>query len=419
LRSKEQGMEIFTVITLLCGISTLFSFINARWIKLPSVIGVMLLAIISAIFTLFAGKFFPIFSHLVFVLSEEIDFSKTLLDIMLGFLLFASALHIDINKLRKNLYPVIVISTVGVVISAFLFGSITFYVTAWLGLNVPFIYCLVFGALAAPTDAVAVAALLKESKMPDKLENIISGESLFNDGIGIVLFITFLEIITVPEKTFSFGSVGLLFAQEVLGGFALGGVLGWIAYRMMRAVSDFQTVVLISITLVMVICVLSGMLHVSIPLAAVSSGLLVGSRCFDESAADPKTGEYLGRIWRLIDELLNTLLFVLIGLQLVSVSFTGSYIWIGTISIFSLLFARLLSIVLPLILLRRTLRIHINNSLILTWGGLRGGISVALALSLPDSPFRDLIITASFCIVVFSVLFQGLTLNKVINRLID
>lgn len=412
-------MEIFTVITLLCGISTFFSFINARWIKLPSVIGVMLLAIISALFTLFAGKFFPIFSHLVFVLSEEIDFSKTLLDIMLGFLLFASALHIDISKLRKNLYAVIVISTVGVVISAFLFGTITFYVTSWLSLHVPFIYCLVFGALAAPTDAVAVAALLKESKMPPRLENIISGESLFNDGIGIVLFITFLEIITVPDKAFSFGSVAVLFAQEVLGGFALGGALGWIAYRMMRSVSDFQTVVLISITLVMSICVLSGLLHVSIPLAAVSAGLLVGSRCFDTSAADPKTGEYLGRIWRLIDELLNTLLFVLIGLQLVSVSFTGSYIWIGTISIFSLLLARLLSIVLPLILLRRTLRIHINNSLILTWGGLRGGISVALALSLPDSPYRDLIITASFCIVVFSVLFQGLTLNKVINRLID
>jgi CPA1 family monovalent cation:H+ antiporter len=412
-------MEIFTVITLLCGISTLFSFINERWIKLPSIIGVMLLAIISALFTLFAGKFFPIFSHLVFVLSEEIDFSKTLLDVMLGFLLFASALHIDINKLRTNLYAVVVISTVGVVISAFLFGTMTFYVTGWLGLHVPYIYCLVFGALAAPTDAVAVAALLKESKMPPRLENIISGESLFNDGIGIVLFITFLEIITVPEKTFSVGSVALLFAQEVLGGFALGGALGWIAYRMMRAVSDFQTVVLISITLVMAICVLSGLLHVSIPLAAVSAGLLVGSRCFDESAADPKTGEYLGRIWRLIDELLNTLLFVLIGLQLVSVSFAGSYIWIGTISIFSLLLARLLSIVLPLVLLRRTLRIHINNSLILTWGGLRGGISVALALSLPDSPYRDLIITASFCIVVFSVLFQGLTLNKVINRLID
>lgn len=412
-------MEIFTVITLLCGISTLFSFINARWIKLPSVIGVMLLAIISALFTVFAGKFFPIFSHTVVVLSEEIDFSKTLLDVMLGFLLFASALHIDINKLRKNLYPVLLISTVGVVISAFLFGTMTFYITGWLGVHVPFIYCLIFGALAAPTDAVAVAALLKESKMPSRLENIISGESLFNDGIGIVLFITFLEIVTVPEKTFSFGSVSLLFAQEVLGGFALGGVLGWIAYRMMRSVSDFQTVVLISITLVMAICVLSGLLHVSIPLAAVSAGLLVGSRCFEESAADPRTGEYLGRIWRLIDELLNTLLFVLIGLQLVSVSFAGSYIWIGTISIFALLLARLLSIVLPLVLLRRTLHIHINNSLILTWGGLRGGISVALALSLPESPYRDMIITASFCIVVFSVMFQGLTLNKVINRLID
>ncbi|MBS7564819.1 sodium:proton antiporter [Mucilaginibacter sp. Bleaf8] len=411
-------MEVFEIVTLLFGISTLFSFINARWIKLPGVIGVMLLAIVAAIITLVAGKAFPLFTNLVLTLSDDIDFSKTVLDILLGFLLFASALHFDVNKLRENMRSVLTISTIGVIISAMLFAGMLYYVTGWFDVQLPAIYCMIFGALIAPTDAVAVSALLKESKMPSRLETIISGESLFNDGIGIVLFISFLDIATIPGKSFSFGGAALLFAQEVFGGLLLGGVLGWVAYRMMRVVNDFQTIVLISITLVMAICLLSGLLHVSIPLAAVAAGLLVGSRCFDQSAADPKTGEYLGRIWKLIDDLLNTLLFVLIGLQMVTVSFTADYLWIGFIAVFVLLLARLLSILLPVILLRRTLHIHLNNLFILTWGGLRGGISVALALSLPDTPYRELIITASFFIVVFSVICQGLTLNKVVNRLI-
>lgn len=412
-------MQLFTIITLLFGISSLFSFMNARWIRLPGVIGVMFLAMVTAIITPVSGKAFPAFSRVLLLLSQDIDFSKTVLDILLGFLLFASALHFDINKLKKNLRPVVIISTIGVVISAMLFAAMLYYVTGWLNAQVPIIYCLVFGALVAPTDAVAVSALLKNSKIPARLESIIFGESLFNDGIGIVLFISFSEIIATPGKKFSMAEAGLLFAQEVFGGLLLGSLLGWIAYRMMRSVADFQTTVLISITLVMAICMLAGILHVSVPLAAVAAGLLVGSRGFEGTAANPGTGEYLGRVWTLMDDLLNILLFVLIGLQLVTISFKAAYLWIGFISIFILLLARLLSIVLPIVLLRRTLRIPLNNTLILTWGGLRGGISVALALSLADNPFRELIITASFCIVVFSVLFQGLTLNKVVNRLIN
>jgi CPA1 family monovalent cation:H+ antiporter len=411
-------MPLFTIITSLFGISSLFSFINARWIKLPGVIGVMLLAIISSILTLVAGKTFPAFSQLILGLSDEIDFSKTVLDIMLGFLLFASALHFDTGKLKENLQSIAIISTIGVIISALLFAGMLYYITGWMNIQVPMLYCLVFGALIAPTDAVAVSALLKKSKMPARLESIISGESLFNDGIGIVLFISFTQIAATPGKGFSLQEASLLFAQEVFGGLLLGATLGWIAYRMMRAVADFQTTVLISITLVMTICMLSELLHVSIPLAAVAAGLFVGSRGFKGAAADPSTGEYLGKVWKLLDDLLNVLLFVLIGLQMVAISLKAVYLWIGLISIFILLLARLLSIVMPIVLLRRTLRIPINNIFILTWGGLRGGISVALALSLHDDLYKELIITASFCIVVFSVLFQGLTLNKVVNRLV-
>ncbi|SDF49619.1 sodium/proton antiporter, CPA1 family [Mucilaginibacter pineti] len=410
-------MNLFVIITFLFAISTLFSYVNARWIKLPGVIGVMVLAIVTALLTLVAGKALPGFSRFILDLSRSIDFSKTLLDVLLGFLLFASALHFDLNKLKENLRGVLIISTVGVLLSTLLFGGLLYFIVGLIHLPIPLIYCLLFGALISPTDAVAVAALLKKSKMPARLETIISGESLFNDGIGLVLFVTFLELTETPGKTFSLSVAAQLFAQEVFGGIVLGSVMGWLAYRMIRSVDDFQTIVLISITLVMGISVVAGLLHVSIPLAVVAAGLLIGSRCFGK---DPEhdTKEYLEKVWGLMDELLNTILFVLIGLQMVSVSFSWNYLLVGGLAIVILLIARGLSIILPIVFLRRSLKLQYSSIFILTWGGLRGGISVALALSLPDSPYREIILAGSFFIVVFSIVFQGLTLNKVVNKLI-
>ncbi|WP_432712405.1 cation:proton antiporter [Pedobacter sp.] len=410
-------MNLFTVITTLFAVSSIFSYINARWIKLPGVIGVMLLAIGSAMITVFAGKMVPQFTQLITELTASIDFSTTLLDILLGFLLFASALHFDVKKLRSNLKGVVIISTVGVLLSTLIFGTIFHYTAGLIGIEIPYIYCLVFGALVSPTDAVAVAALLKKTKMPSRLETIINGESLFNDGIGIVLFITFVGLAATPGTTISWSHTSLLFAQEVFGGLALGVVLGWIAFKMIKGIRDFQTIVMISLTLVMIISFVGSILHVSIPLAVVAAGLLIGSNPFGKEE-DAKLNEYLEQVWKLFDELLNTILFVLIGLQMVSVSFQSSYFIAGGIAILILLIARMLSIFLPVVLLRRSLSIQYNSILILTWGGLRGGISVALALSLQPSPYRELILTASFCIVVFSIIVQGLTLNKVVNKLV-
>jgi CPA1 family monovalent cation:H+ antiporter len=410
-------MNSFLIITLLFTVSSVFSYINTRWIKLPGVIGVMLLAIIAALIALVAGKALPGFSLVVHRLTGSIDFSKALLDVLLGFLLFASALHIDASRLRKDLRGVLIISTIGVILSTVLFAGMLYYVLALISMPVPFLYCLLFGALVAPTDAVAVSALLKRSKMPERLETIISGESLFNDGIGIVLFVTFLELSEAPGKGFSFTSAAALFAQEVFGGLLLGAALGCLAYRMMRSIDDFQTILLISLTLVMGLSFLAGMLHVSIPLAAVAAGLVVGSNPLSKTD-DQETDAYLERIWKLLDDLLNTVLFVLIGLQMVTVSFHASYLLVGALAILILLIARAISIFLPVALVRRSLRLKYNSILILTWGGLRGGISVALALSQPASPYRELILTGSFFIVVFSVVVQGLTLNKVVNRLI-
>lgn len=411
-------MDFFAVITTLLTISSIFSYINARWIKLPGVIGVMLLAIGSALLTIFAGKMLPDFTRLIQELSDSIDFSSTLLDILLGFLLFASALHFDIKKLKSNLQGVLIISTVGVLLSTLIFAALLHYALMYAGHEVPMIYCLVFGALVSPTDAVAVAALLKNTRMPSRLETIINGESLFNDGIGIVLFITFLGLAAVPGSQFSLTHTALLFGQEVFGGLLLGLLLGAIAYRMMRVIRDFQTIVMISLSLVMMISLLGSMLHVSIPLAVVAAGLLIGSKPFSDDE-ESRLNEYLQRIWALLDELLNTVLFVLIGLQLVMVFFSTDYFVAGAFAIVILLVARMLSIVLPIAFLKRSLRIQYNSVGILTWGGLRGGISVALALSLPPSPYRELILTASFCVVVFSILVQGLTLNKVVHRLLQ
>jgi monovalent cation:H+ antiporter, CPA1 family len=269
------------IITTLIVLSTFFSFINARWIKLPGVIGVMVLAIFAAIITIAAGSAVPGFSRSILRLTDSIDFSKTLLDVMLGFLLFASALHFDVNKLKKNLRGVLIISTVGVILSTVIFAGLLYELLQLCKMNFPFIYCLIFGALISPTDAVAVAALLTRSKMPDTLRTIISGESLFNDGIGIVLFVSFSEVAAIPDKNFSITEAAQLFAQEVFGGLFLGAALGWIAYRMIRSISDFQTIIKVTLSLVLLIAAIAGVMHVSAPLAVVAAGLLIGSHAFD------------------------------------------------------------------------------------------------------------------------------------------
>lgn len=410
-------MNTFTLITVLFLISSIISYLSIKWTKLPGVIGVMFLTIVLTIVCITVGKTFPSLLAFVRNFSESIDFSKTLLDILLGFLLFASALHFNTQDLKENFSGVLIISTVGVVLSALIFGTSLYYILNLLHIEMPYIYCLLFGALAAPTDAVAVTAILKKSRIPKRLKVIISGESLFNDGVGLVLFLTFAELAASPGKEFSLSDASITFVHEVLGGLTLGALAGWIGHRMMRSIEDFQTILLISITLVMVITCSALALHVSGPLAVVFAGLLVGSKPFSQGGKT-NTKNSIEQIWELMDGVLNIILFVMIGLQMILVSSSKEYFWIGAISVILLLAARALSIILPIVLLRRSMKLKYNNILILTWGGLRGGISVALALSLPESPYRSLILSSSFFIVVFSVIVQGLTLNKVVNRLV-
>lgn len=408
-------MDLFVIIALLVIVSAVFSFINARFTKLPGTIGIVLLATISSVIILIINQLNPASAKYLTSLAKNINFSKALLNIMLGFLLFSSSFNLDSKRLKKEMRPVFVLSTFGVILSTAIFGLLLFYLAPFFHIHMPLIYCLLFGALVSPTDPVAVSAIVKNSKLPAHLETIISGESLFNDGVGLILFVIILEITRVGEENIELSRVILLIIKEVLGGIVAGALLGYLAQRLMKSVTDFQTIVLISLALVMGLSVLATILHFSIPLAVVTAGLFAGSNSINHDNKE-RSHEALEKFWQLVDDMLNTILFVMIGLQLINLPFVNSYWVTGSISIVMILIARWLSIMLPLTFLRRSLNINYSNINVMTWAGLRGGISIALALSLPDTPYRHLILSGSYFIVIFSVIVQGLTLNSMINR---
>lgn len=408
-------MDLFLVIALLVIVSTIYSYINARFIKLPGTIGIVTIAILVSIITIAVDKFDPDAARYLTLLAKHINFSGTVLDIMLGFLLFAGSFNSNTKRLKKELRPVFVLSTLSVILSTAIFGALFYFAAPLFHIHLPLIYCMLFGALISPTDPVAVGAIIKTSNLPQNLSTIISGESLFNDGVGLVLFITILEAIESGVDNIVFAKTALLFLREVFGGVALGLVLGFIAFRLMKSISDFQTIVLVSMSLVMSISVLAAYLHLSIPLAAVSAGLFTGNRTINANESE-RSHEALEKFWHLIDEMLNTILFVMIGLQMVNLPYITNYWITGGISIVIILIARWLSILAPLTFLRRSLDVNYGSINILTWAGLRGAISIALALSLPFSPYRHIILCGSYFIVIFSIIVQGLSLNSVINR---
>lgn len=405
-------MDILTIITVLIIISAAFSYFNQRFIKMPVTIGVMSISVVVTIVILIIGKVSNQKTGLITTLAHNIDFSKVLLDVMLGFLLFATALHFDYKKLKELRLPVIVLSTIGVLVSATVFGSLLFGVTFLLKIDLPLIYCFLFGSLISPTDPISVAAILKKSKISPRLETIISGESMFNDAVGLILFVTLLGIANETEASFSVAATVRMFVQEVIGGIAIGLTSGYIGYRLIKSINDFQTIFLISIALVLGISVIADKVHASVPLSAITAGLVIGNQNFGK---DHPAQKFLNQIWQLLDEVLNTILFVMIGLQLVLLPFLNNYWLIGIFSIVIILIARMVSVTLPAIFLLR--KINFANLSILTWAGLRGGISVAMALSLPPSAYREIILSGCYFIVIFSVIVQGLTLNKVVDAL--
>ena len=405
-------MDLLTIFTILIFISAAISYLNDRFVKLPGTIGIVTISVVASIIILIVGKTSNRLTESITVLTNNINFSHTLLDVMLGFLMFASAIHFDYQKLKEQRWPVLLLTTLGVLVSAFVFGGLFYLVMQLFPHPIPFIYCLLFGALISPTDPISVASIINKSNVPLRLKTIISGESMFNDGVGLVLFVMILEISNQPGSVFSWPHILNLFLQEVVAGICIGLVLGFIGYRLMRSIKDFQTLFLISLSIVFGISVLAKFISISIPLASVAAGLVVGNKNIDKKG---NTRDFLSRIWQLIDEILNTVLFVMIGLELVVLPYLKNYWLIGFLSIIIILIARAISISLPALILLH--KLNYDNLAILTWSGLRGGISLAMALSLPDSPYKVVILSACYFIVIFSTVIQGLTLNKLVKKL--
>ncbi len=409
-------MDLFTVIAILTTISALFAYVNFRYVKLPSTIGLMLIALLSSIALLIVGQFNETVLEGTKALVSEIDFPRVLLEVLLSFLLFAGALHTDMALMREQKWSILSFATLGVVLSTFLMGGLFYYLLPYVGFDIPFIHCLLLGALISPTDPIAVLGILKEAKIPKNLEIVITGESLFNDGVGVVIFMTILEIAVLGPAEISPPEVAVLFGKEVGGGLALGALLGYVTFQLMKSIDHYQTEVLLSLALVMGGYALASALHFSGPLAVVVAGLFIGNKGRSEAMSD-ETVEYVDKFWELIDELLNALLFVLIGLEIVVIPFLDDYWQAGLIGIVIALSARLISVYIPILALRRSVNFMPRTPLIMTWGGLRGGISIALALSLPAAMNKDIILSITYCIVIFSILIQGITLGPIVKRI--
>ncbi len=415
-------MEVFQLLSLLIVIAAALSWVNHRYIGLPTTIGVMVIALAISLGLHVASAFGFSVEASVVELLQKVDFSSTLLNVMLAFLLFAGALHVNIGDLANQKWIIGGLATIGVMVSTALVAGLTALLTSALGLDVPFLHCLLFGALISPTDPIAVMGILKKANAPKSLETKIAGESLFNDGVGVVVFSVLLMLAAGGGASghgdggeLGLGAILELGAVEVLGSMVIGLTGGYLAFRMMKSVDNYHVEVLISLALCMGVYSLAASVHSSGPLSVVMAGLLIGNTG-RRYAMTPKVIEHVDTFWELIDEILNVLLFVLVGMEVLIIPFEGNYLLAGLIAIPLVLFSRLVSVGGAVALLRNRRTFSPHAVKIMTWGGLRGGISVALALMIPaDLSSRNLILTMTYLVVIFSIGVQGLTIGKLLR----
>lgn len=405
-------MNLLDLAALLITLAALFSYINHRFIRLPTTIGLMAISLVLSLSLIGLGQIWTGVDRYAYELVVGIDFNEALMHGMLSFLLFAGALHVDIDDLIRQRWVIAILATVGVVFSALLVGAATWLLSDLLALGLPFVYCLLFGALIAPTDPIAVLGILKTAKVSKTMKTKIAGESLFNDGVAVVIFIVLLRMASGGDDV-GMGQVVGLFVLETGGGVLFGLAVGWLGYLLLKDIDNYQVEILITLALVMGGYALASAMHLSGPIAVVVAGLFIGNRG-RRFAMSAKTREHLDTFWELIDEILNAVLFVLIGLEVLLLSFTDRYLLAGVIAIPIVLLARFASVGLPISMMRSVRDFSPYVVTILTWGGLRGGISVALALSLPSGPERQVIVPMTYIVVVFSILVQGLTVGKLV-----
>lgn len=398
-------------------LTAIFAYINKKLLNLPNTIGLMLLSTIFSLVLIVVNSFFP--EMLVQVTNgiNSLDFSKIVLDIMLCFLLFAGAMHTDYNMMKNNRKSIVLFALASVIISTFLVGTAIYYLIGLFGTEINYLYALLFGALISPTDPIAVLGILTKANVPKTAEINIVGESLFNDGIGVVVFITLLSIINQGVDSVNASDVLILFMKEAVGGVILGLLIGYLIFYLLKSIDDYETEIIITLAAVVGGNWLSHMIHVSGPLAMVVAGLMTGHKVKAEAMSDI-TQLYVDKFWHLIDVMMNAVLFVLMGLKILSIRYESSFLLETLCAIPLLLLCRYLALVIPYNLAKKWLHVSPQTIKMMTWGGLRGALSIAMVLSLPESiPVRDQLVFITYGIVFFSIFVQGLTVEKFAKRL--
>lgn len=417
-------MSILEILASLLGLSALFGWINYQYFRLPHTIGLIVIALLASGGIVLVDALVPSLGIGETVRGElkSIDFYKALMEGFLSALLFAGAVHIDLSIVAQRKWAIALMASIGILISTFLIGATFWAVAGLLGIEIPFLWALVFGALISPTDPVAVLAILKTVKVPPLLQAKIAGESLFNDGVGVVVF-TIILALAAGSAHGGGAEMGVaqaigLFLSEAVGGAVLGLVFGMVAFALMKSVNEHNLEVLITLALVTVTYAVALKLHLSGPIAVVVAGILIGNQGARLAMSD-STREHVFQFWELTDEILNSVLFLLIGLEVLVIGFTYQNVALGLLAIPISLSARFIAVATPIKLLSVRQSFTNGTIRILTWGGLRGGISVALALSLPESPYKGPILAATYAVVVFSIIFQGLTMEGLVKRLVS
>lgn len=409
-------MNAYTALIYLIILSATFAYINHRFLKLPFVIGLFVLStLLSAI--IISAKYWlqiPLEEIKNVIASAKID--KVILNVLLGFLLFAGSLHTKWQHIKQQIKPIATFAIGGVLLSTIIIAGLFYVITQLFKLHVDFIYCLLFGALISPTDPIAVLGILTKANVPKKIETTIVGESLFNDGVGVVVFIALLE--TLNTGSFNLSHFGLLFLQEAVGGIAIGLVLGYSLHLILKSIDHYETEVLLTLAFVMGGYAVANYFHISGPLAMVVMGLMIGN-FKQELAMSDITQEYVHKFWELLDVILNAILFILIAFVLIVIDFKMPYILIGLISIVIVLLSRIIIVFLPIIALKKFLQLTTKDATLITWGGLRGGLSLALVLSLPESETKNILLIATYFCVLFSIIAQGLTIEKLAKKFAD
>lgn len=407
-------MNFFHVVSVLIVLSAVFGYINYRFLRLPHTIGMMLIALITSLGLVGLGYLNIGFKQEVAKAIKGIDFSYILLNVMLSFLLFAGAINVNSKRLLESKYPIMIFATLGVITSTFVVGTIFYYFMKLINIPIDYIYCLLFGALISPTDPIAVLGILKEAGIPKSLEVKITGESLFNDGVAVVIFLSLYQVAKIGIENLSAIGVGLLFLREAAGGILLGFALGYAGFYLLKSIDNYKVEVVITLAIVTGGYSLAEILQVSGPLSMVVAGIITGNRGRRYAMSDT-TQSYVDKFWEMTDEILNALLFMLIGFEFLVIDLKPFYLLIGLLGVVVILFARFVSVGVPVQAMKHTFTKH--SILILTWGGLRGGISVALALSLQSDMHRSFFVAVTYVIVLFSIGVQGLTIGKLVKRL--